>query len=631
MSLRPSLRMLTIGLGVLLAAPVVMAQAPANTPNPNHPGKAVYDQACGACHNNPNGSRAAAFSQLIGTSAAQLRATLTEGVMKPMAANLSPDQLNQLIGYLTSGQQAATANWTAGMMCAADNRTVVVAKPVAFGGFGADPQSTRSVTAAQAGLKTADMAKLDVAWAIGFPQTQATGVGAVVLGDTLFVNGGGKLLAIDTAKGCARWAFDINSRNTPQIADIGGRKVLLLGDNQGAVSVVDAKTGTLVWKANGRPANGVGNIRGGVVVYKDKVIVPISASGVGAGQNPTFECCVGHGAVVALSAADGKRLWEYNTMKDADYTGDVSKTGVKQRGPSGAPIWGLPTIDEKRNRVIVATGENTSHPGTDTSDAVIALDLNTGKAAWVFQAMSADVWNLACNDRELPKSGPNCPVLYGGKGRDFDFGATPVLVKGAGGKDILLGGQKSGHLWALDAATGKKLWVQQRGEGSALGGIHWGIAASGGLVYAPIADSYDFTVAEQGVRTKAGVYAFRQTDGKPVWTQMAKADCTPARKPLLSNCETKYGFSAAPLVVDGALVTGTLDGKLVIFDAKTGSPLKTIDTIGPIKTVNGVEGRGGAIDAHAISAGAGAVFVTSGYAGFSQTAGNVLIALKPKS
>ena len=62
-------------------------------------------------------------------------------------------------------------------------------------------------------------------------------------------------------------------------------------------------------------------------------------------------------------------------MPAAEYTGQLSSTGVKQRGPSGAPIWTTPTIDAKRGQVYVTTGENTSHPTTNTSDAIIALYL----------------------------------------------------------------------------------------------------------------------------------------------------------------------------------------------------------------------------------------------------------------
>jgi polyvinyl alcohol dehydrogenase (cytochrome) len=49
-----------------------------------------------------------------------------------------------------------------------------------------------------------------------------------------------------------------------------------------------------------------------------------------------------------------------------------------------------------------------------------------------------------------------------------------------------------------------------------------------------------------------------------------------------------------------------------------------------VPTTNGIAAKGGSIDAHAISAGAGMIFINAGYGGFNQTAGNALIAYKPK-
>jgi polyvinyl alcohol dehydrogenase (cytochrome) len=444
----------------------------------------------------------------------------------------------------------------------------------------------------------------------------------------MFVTGGGRLLALDTASGCVKWSIAVTSRNTPTFGDLGGRKVIALSVQRADVLVVDAKTGEKVWQVSGQAEGNVGAIRGGVAIYKDKVIVPISASGVGAGRQDKFECCVGHGAVVALAAKDGSKAWEYHTMPPAEYTGKVSPTGVKQRGPSGAPIWSIPLIDEKRSRVIVTTGENTSHPGTDTSDAVIALDLDTGKEVWKFQAMAHDVWNMACAASK-EASGPNCPWNIAedrGLGRDFDFGAGALLTKGVGGKDVVLAGQKSGDTWALDAESGKLLWNVRFGSGTALGGVHWGVSTDGQRLFAAISDPIF-----PGAQTpRPGIFAVDIKSGKQAWGYDAKPNCEGERGQLVTNCATKYGFSAAALVVDGAVIGGTLGGEVVILDGKNGRVLNTLDTVGPKSTINGIEAKGGSIDSHAISAGAGMIFINSGYGGFNQTAGNVLIAYKRK-
>ena len=96
------------------------------------------------------------------------------------------------------------------------------------------------------------------------------------------------------------------------------------------------------------------------------------------------------------------------------------------------------------------------------------------------------------------------------------------------------------------------------------------------------------------------------------------------------NCPTKYGFDAAPLTIDGAVVAGTLGGEVMILDGETGALLRTLDTLGPKPAINNIAASGGSIDSHAISAGAGLVFVNSGYGLFNQTPGNALIAYRPK-
>lgn len=626
---------LAIALATGAAAPHAFAQeAP-------HPGKAVYDATCASCHNDPantpGAERAAQLSVLRNTAASDLRASLTgDGLMAPMAAALSGEQVDQLIGWLTAEQATAQVAWDEALLCEADNRTVDVSATRGVTYFGGDLESTRSLSAQDAGLTRADFGRLKIDYAIGIPRAQSLGVGVASLGDTSFVNSGGKLIALDADQGCARWIFDGGgSRTTPTIAEINGVTAVLYVTGRSDVNAVNAATGEQIWKASGLPDNGVGAVRGGVLVHNNRVIVPISASGVASGMNPRFECCEGHGAVVALNASDGSKLWEYHTMEDADYNGFVSPTGVKQKGPSGAPIWAMPTIDEKRNLVLVTTGENTSMPATNTSDAIIALDLDTGEQEWLFQAMEYDVWNMSCRTTDAD-SGPNCPWQYDDAniGRDFDFGSAAVLVRtkgglfGIGARDIVLAGQKSGHIWALDANNGEVIWSDQVGHGTALGGNHWGIAADPDLqiVFHVINDP----LPSPDGAPAPGVYAYRIRDGKKLWEYRAEPDCDGERGERVVNCETKYGFSATPLVVDGVLLAATLDGKLFAFDGKTGDIEAEIDLARSFDTKNGVEAKGGSIDAHGVSAGAGRIFISSGYGSFSQTPGNAVIVLAPE-
>ena len=99
----------------------------------------------------------------------------------------------------------------------------------------------------------------------------------------------------------------------------------------------------------------------------------------------------------------------------------------------------------------------------------------------------------------------------------------------------------------------------------------------------------------------------------------------------MKSCGTNIGLSAAPAVIDGAVVEGGLDGMLRAFDAKSGEVLFQFDTARTFEALNGVEAKGGSIDSASITAANGYLFVNSGYGMFGQMAGNVLLAFKAKN
>lgn len=595
----------------------------------DHAGKAVYEQYCAACHNQP-ATRAPALAALQQLSAQTLRFTLTEGIMRQQGSSVPREQFEQLIGYLAAADTGG-ADWVAGMMCKPDQRTVDLSQPVAMSMVGTDPRNSRRLSAQQSGLTSADLRTLELAWAIAFPKTASLRTSAVILGSTMFYTPvqTGKLLALDTRSACVKWAYDAGAplRSSISYGDLGGGKMaLVFGDARGNVHTVDPKTGMQIWKAEARH-DAFGGITGAPVLTGTRIIVPISSSGVGRGADPKYECCEGHGAVVALDASNGQKLWTAHTMEDAKYTGKVSSTGVKQRGPSGAPIWSTPAVDVKRNLVYAGTGQATSLPATNTSDAVLALDLATGELRWSFQALARDVWHLGCQF-DPSKSGPNCPSAEDSVLKDYDFGAGVVIGKRRDGRDILVAGQKSGDLWGLDPdMQGKVLWRQTFGTGTPLGGIHWGLAIDDERVFAPVNDPL---VPVPGFVPQPAMHAVELDTGKVVWSKPVQADCKNGRQERFPLCNERYGLSAAPLVIDKSVVAGALDGRLYIYDAASGEIVWQYDTLRDFSTLNGIEGKGGSIESQSVFAGAGMLFVGSGYGQFNQAPGNVLLAFRPK-
>src|SRR5262245_3067045 len=134
----------------------------------DHPGKAVYEQYCAACHNQP-ATRAPALASLQQMSAQTLRFALTEGVMRQQGSAVPLEQCQQLIGYLAAADTGG--DWVAGMMCKPDQRAVDLTQPVAMSMVGTDPRNSRRLSAQQSGLTSADLRNLELAWAIAFPKT----------------------------------------------------------------------------------------------------------------------------------------------------------------------------------------------------------------------------------------------------------------------------------------------------------------------------------------------------------------------------------------------------------------------------------------------------------------------------
>lgn len=631
----------TLAWGVARLAQAQEGQAgshPISMPDTGAVGAALYQTKCAVCHDHPDQTRAPTRANLAAMTAQTIHYALTEGKMKVQGAGLSDDQRAQLIGYLTTKTVVANADWAKDMMCPAARRTVNLNAPAPIVGFGFDRDNTRAMTARQAGLTKAQLSNMELAWAIAIPGASAMRSQPAVVGKSVFLSVADDhtFYAFDVSqpsKPCIQWLFKApgsaplrTSAAYGVLAD--GRGVLAFAGQDTNVYLLDAKTGQPIWtKKVGSYAYSM--TTGVPTILKDRIIVPVSQFEITVAGPNSQTCCTNHGYVVSLDPRDGSQLWRYDTMEDAKPVKDRGD-GKMLLGPSGAPIWNSPAVDEKRRLIYFGTGESNSAPVSKNTDAIIAIGLDDGKEKWSLQATGRDIYVIGCGPTPKPTQ-LNCSrdTVF----RDVDFGASMILAHLRPGVDAVFGGQKSGTVWALEPSTGRLLWRNGLGTGSALGGVHWGLAYANDTVFAPISAVGHSLPGEtvDPAKIKSGMYALDASTGAVKWSFATEPDCSGDRKTRMPACQRLNGLSTAPAVIDGAVVEGGLDGFVYVLDAKDGKLLWKFDTAIPFKGINGVEGMGGSIDAVSISAGDGLLFANSGYGMFGGKAGNVFLAFKPKA
>jgi polyvinyl alcohol dehydrogenase (cytochrome) len=610
-------------------------------------GEKLFESNCASCHDNP-AMHAPTREALSGFSKESVMIALGFGKMQLMATHLSKREQFLIAIYLAGSGQSDTA-WIEQSRCdqpAIDNTTEYVAN------WGLGPHNRRFVSTEHAGIDRDNVASLELAWSLAFEKVTDMRSQPAIIGDTLyFGDKSGKLYAVDRLSGCIRNHTEVLSgiRSAITVATLAsGRQLLVFADSLASVFAVDPHSLEIQWQQAARLYD-TSIITGSISYHQDRLFVPVSSYESAVSGSPSHVCCKSHGGVIALDAASGEQLWEWHATEEATPRGQ-NADGMDQYGPSGASVWSTPAIDSRRNRLYFGTGENLSHPATDTSDAIIALDMATGEQVWRFQAIADDVWNAAClND------GANCPENAGG---NFDFGASVIIAELPGGREILLAGQKSGDVFALNpdpaGTEGEVLWQQRIGNaaiGPSLartttnGGIHWGMALSQGRLIVAVADPER---DRPEYVPQPGLYALDPASGELLWQQPVERGCRidEADKPLIGlanarsgkkldlnqqyRCSFYYGLSAASTVTSQLAFSAGLNGVIRAYDIATGEVLWRTDTAVPFDTINGIDGHGGAIDVSGQVLAGGWLYVQSGYSMFGQLPGNVLLAYRVK-
>lgn len=574
-------------------------------------GEAIYKQRCAVCHDNAQ-DRIPPLFLIRRRSAEDVIQTLTSGVMKQQASGLTSAQIRALAVHLTGKEPGAPIeNNLQANLCQAAPAPIKFSDSQ-WNGWGRDLENSRYQP--QPGIKPEDVPKLKVKWAFAHPGSMATGQ-PTIIGDRLFLTTEvGIIYSLNASTGCTYWTMNAGAAVRAAIS-VGsmpaGSKTkfaIYFGDEKSNVQAVDATTGKLLWKTKIED-HLLSRITGSPILNQDKIYVPVSSFEETAGRDPKYECCTFRGSLVALNAYTGKINWKSYAIQDTPKPFKKNSLGTQMYGPAGGAIWAAPTIDKKRGLIYVGTGNSYTDVATENSDAIMAFDLKTGKLKWSNQLMPKDNFLVGCRQ---PGVG-NCPETAG---PDYDFGSSVILRKLPNGKQVILAGQKSGMMYALDPDdNGKKLWEARVGQGGALGGIEWGFAADAENVYVPVADV-------SGQNRKPGLTALKINSGEKLWHTPA-----PPTNCVWGTTRCYNSQSAAASVMPGIIFSGTSDGHLRAYTTKDGVIIWDFDTAEKsYDAINGMKAKGGTLDGGGPIIANGILYTNSGYGRLIGQSGNVLLA-----
>lgn len=600
-------RTLALCAGVLLVAGSAAAQ---------DSGPALFEQRCATCHVNPApGTRAPTLEQLRASTPEAILAAITTGSMATMATGLNEAERRLVAAHAAGRAFGSAPTADAASMpnrCAARPLGDPLARP-AWNGWGVDLANTRFQSARAAGLTAETVPKLKLKWAFGYANGRQAYGQPTVAGGRIFVGSdNGHVYSLDAATGCVHWSFQAQGgvRTAITIAPVksaNARYAAFFGDIRANVYAVNAETGERLWTAKA-DTHQVARITGAPSYHDGRLYVPVSSVEEAVGGNPKYPCCTFRGSVIAYDASSGDKQWQTFTISEAAVPLRTTSIGTELHGPAGAAVWSAPTIDPERRRIYISTSNGYTYPAANTTNSVMALDLQTGKRIWNRQLTPNDAFLMGCGPKSTSET---CPQEIG---PDFAVGTSPILRRLPNGRGILAVGQKSGLAWGIDPDDGSVVWQHRVGQGSPLGGIEWGGAADEQHVYYPNADGL------LGMKAAGGLAAIRLATGERAWWAPPIATC-PDNTPKCIPSQ-----SAAATAIPGVVFSGATDGMMRAYSAADGKVLWEFATARDFDTVNGVKARGGSINGPGATIAGGMLYMTSGYGQFGQMAGNVLLA-----
>ena len=647
---------------ILISSLVVFALATGIVRAQSFSGAGLFEEHCAICHGNPDPATQAPDRQA-------LRELTPEVALESMTTGT----MAALVPGLTEDERRAIAEWTSGRLLGSTAADISVmtnhceAEPLGYplagtnwNGWGPNLRNTRFQPASAAGLTPKQVGRLKVKWAFAFPNGNNGSASPVTAaGGRIYIGANtGQVYALNADTGCVYWSFgaDAAVRSSVTVGPVTGMPdvsyAAFFGDIRTNVYAVNAENGELLWRTKAEE-HSVARITASPTLHAGRLFVPISSLEELAGAYPHYACCTFRGSVVAYDASTGEQLWKTYSIAEEPGPTFVNSAGVQQWAPAGGAVWNPPVIDVDRGALYVGTGNGYTVPAAPETNAVLALDMDTGERLWVKQLTAYDSFLGSCysfrGDDErflwpaaLPggfgwdwegrdaryvrheNCGPSEPI---GPDNDTDL-QNVILHTLPDGRTIIVGGQQNGRVFAVDPdRQGELIWEVFPGQPqrkNMWSGVTFGGAIEGNVVYMPI-NLFTPVGGEWSspAHTPGGVAAVRIETGEVEWfTPTPTAPCIESED---SEC-VSGGLNAAATAIPGVVFSGGQDGILRAYSTDGGQIIWEYDTAREYETVNGVAGRGGGLNGAGPAIVNGMLYVASGSSGLQ---GNVLLAFAP--
>jgi alcohol dehydrogenase (cytochrome c) len=275
------------------------------------------------------------------------------------------------------------------------------------------------------------------------------------------------IVAIDAATCRERWTYNwqvkgnVLSPTNRGVALKDGRVVR--GTADGYLIAVDMEKGTLLWSRKIADASSSQYLSMPPLIFDDLIIYGPAGADWGAKN-----------WVGSFRLDTGEPVWRFNLIPDTNEPGAETWISAQAREHGGGSVWTPLSFDAEKGVLFVPVGNPAPdfyrevRPGTNLyTDAVVALDIKTGKLLWYKQFVANDM-----HDWDLSQVSPILRSSVGGKQRNL------ITVSGKDGLLRMVDRDSQELLYEIAITTRKNVDAEPTVAGThicpgLLGGMEW--------------------------------------------------------------------------------------------------------------------------------------------------------------